>query len=72
LMGRHQLSMTLHARWMPGHWHCMHDACGVIDTACTMHVGSLTLHARCMRGHWHCMHNKKNHRRNGCAVQNQI
>jgi hypothetical protein len=27
-------------------WHCMHDSCGVIDTACTIHAVSLTPHAQ--------------------------
>jgi hypothetical protein len=47
---------TLHARCMRSPWHCMHDAWGVHDTACTMHEESMTLHARCMRSPWHCMH----------------
>jgi hypothetical protein len=49
-------------------WHLMHGACGISETAYTMHAGSLTPHAqcggggllsqpaRCMRCHWHCMH----------------
>jgi hypothetical protein len=28
------------------HRHRMHDACGVIDTACTVHAVSLTPHAK--------------------------
>jgi hypothetical protein len=27
-------------------WHRMHDACGIIDTACTVHAVSLTPHAK--------------------------
>jgi hypothetical protein len=38
------------------HWHHMHDACVVIDTACMVHVVSLTPHAWCMQCHWHRMH----------------
>jgi hypothetical protein len=38
--------MTPHARYMWFHWYRMHDACGVIDTACTVHVVSLTPHAK--------------------------
>jgi hypothetical protein len=45
------------------HWHRMHGACGIIDTACTVHAVSLTLHAcvhavsliphaQCMLCHW--------------------
>jgi hypothetical protein len=52
---------------MPCHWHRMHDACSVIDTACTVHAVSVTLHARvhvvslipharCMLCHWHRMY----------------
>jgi hypothetical protein len=48
-------------------WHRMHNACGVIDTACTcacgindtactVHAASMTPHARCMRYQWHRMH----------------
>jgi hypothetical protein len=31
----HAVSMTLHGRCMRCHWSRMHDACGIIDTACT-------------------------------------
>jgi hypothetical protein len=35
------------------------NACGVIDTECTVHAVSLILHARCMQCHWHRMHFEK-------------
>jgi hypothetical protein len=35
----HALSIRPHARCMRCHWHRMHDACGVIDTACTCACG---------------------------------
>jgi hypothetical protein len=32
------------------------NACGVNDTACTVHAVSLIPHAWCMHCHWHRMH----------------
>jgi hypothetical protein len=42
----HVVSLTPHARWMRYHWHGMHGACGIIDTACTVHAVSLIPHAK--------------------------
>jgi hypothetical protein len=63
----HAVSITPYERCMQCHWHRMHDACGVIDTACTcacgvndttctVHAVSLIPHAWCMRCHWYRMH----------------
>jgi hypothetical protein len=37
----YRVNVTLHARCIRGHWHCIHGECGVIDPACKI---------------WHCMH----------------
>jgi hypothetical protein len=42
----HAVSLTPHAWYIWGHWHRMHDACGVNDTVCTVYAVSLTMHAK--------------------------
>jgi hypothetical protein len=44
--------IDLHVQCIRCHWHRIHSACSVIDTACTMHVVSLTPNAQCMQCHW--------------------
>jgi hypothetical protein len=40
------VSVTPHAPCMRCHWYRMQGACGIIDTACTVHAMSLTAHAK--------------------------
>jgi hypothetical protein len=51
------------------HFFC---ACGVNETASTMHVVSITLHAPCMRCQWYRMHRASGINDTACILKNLI
>jgi hypothetical protein len=66
---------------MWGHWDCMHDACGGIDTACKMkfsnnfenyksYANGFTMqkNEKCMQCQWHCRRNACSVIDNGCSM----
>jgi hypothetical protein len=68
----HAVSLTPHAFliFFTCHWQHMHDACRVIDTACTMHGACGVIDTACKV--WHCMNDRWKLRATLAAFQENI